>query len=222
MMCDGTTPLILAGHGVEGFPDPIWPVNFFDLNRYFPYTGFQNQQPEENLAPMGIFPIHPGEKPEADVVEPAEPILVEGIGYVQQYTGRPYTEEEAVIALANAKQSLMWRLDSCLQATYDRGWEFTHGEEVNTFSLTSDNRQLVGAIYQLAKEETNAERIFRMRTFDSQIIECSIDEIKVLGKGMAEYVVAVLDKLWDLTDHVNKATKISDLPVIPDFIEIEQ
>lgn len=220
MMCDGSTPLILAGHGLEGVADPVWPVSFYELNRYFPNTSFQDRQPEEVLAPMGIYPIHPSEKPVGDVVEKTEPLLVEGTGYVQQWSTRDYTPEEAAAALANEQQNLMWRLDSVLQSTYDRGYVHKHNDGDEKFSLTADNRQLITGLYLLAQDETDATRKFRLRTFDNTTVQYSVEDMKVLGKGVMEYTVAVLNQLWDYMDEINSATKLSDLPTIPDFIEV--
>lgn len=220
MMCDGSTPLILAGHGLEGVADPTWPVSFYELNRYFPNIGFQDRQPEEVIAPFGIFPIHPSDKPEGDVVEKAEPLFVEGTGYVQQWTSRDYTPEEAATALANEKQNLMWKLDTILQATYDRGFDHNHADGVEKFSLTADNRQLITGIYLLAQTETDAERKFRLRTFDNTTVQYSVEDMKVLGKAVMEYISAVLNQLWDLMDQINNATKLADLPKVPDYIEV--
>lgn len=222
MMCDGSTPLILAGHGLEGVDDPTWPVSFYELNRYFPNIGFQDRQPEEVLAPMGIYPIHPSEKPKGDVVTPTEPVLVEGVGYVQQFSSRDYTPEEAAEALANKQQSLMWKLDSVLQATYDRGYVHKHNDVEEKFSLSADNRQLITGLFLLAESETNAERKFRLRTFDNTTVQYSVDEMKVMGKATMEYITAVLNQLWDYMDEINGAKTLTDLPEIPEYIVIAE
>lgn len=222
MMCDASTPLILINHGLEGVDDPKWPVSWYDLIIYFPNVSFWNQQPEEEMAKWHVYPIHPGDKPVAEVVELREPIYVDGVGYVQQYFPRPYTPEEAAVALANAKQTLMWKLDSVLQSTYDRGFDHQHGEGTEKFSLTSDARQLITGMYLLAQVETDTERKFRLRTFNDTTVQYTVDEMKVLGKAVMEYISLVLNELWDLMDQINSATKIADLPEVPDYITVAE
>lgn len=217
MLVTDSTPLIIVNH--PDYPEPQWPVTIYDLQRYFPNVMFGTQQEEEALAPFGIFPIDPGTRPVADVVTPITPILIEG-KWVQQYESRPFNEDELASNLESARGNALYMLDSVLSNTYNRGFTYTHNGNVEKYSMTSDMRQLLTGMYLLASEETDSTRKFKLRTLDNTTVEYTVDEMKAVGKAVMEYVAAVLEELWAIMDQITSATKIEDIPTVPEYIEL--
>jgi hypothetical protein len=217
MQVTGSTPLIIVDLSED--QPLIWPTNLYEINKYFPNVSFGIPQDEENLVPFNIFPIDPGTPPTGDVVTKITPVLTEG-RWVQQYEVRDFNEQELADNLEAARNSALWQLDSVLGNTYDRGFNSPHGEGTDVFSMSSDNRQLITGLYLLASVEQDAERKFKLRTVANVTVEYSVDEMKALGKAVMEYVTAVLEKLWAYMDQITSATKIEDLPQVPDYIDL--
>lgn len=217
MQVTGSTPLIVVDH--PDYDGPQWPTNLYEINKYFPNVSFGIPQDEENLVPFNVFPIDPGTPPVGDVVTKVTPVLVDG-RWVQQYEVRSFNEQELADNLEAGRQNALYQLDSVLGNTYERGFSNAHGESTDIFSMSSDNRQLITGMYLLADTETDADRKFKLRTVSNQTVEYSVDEMKALGKAVMEYVTAVLEKLWDYMDQITSATKIEDLPEVPDYIDL--
>lgn len=216
MLVDTSTPLIRP----EGPNGMEWPVFLRDAMRAFPNTSFSLEQEEENLVDFGYFPLHPGTVPVGDVVTPATPILIEG-KWTRQYDVRAYTPEEKAQLLATARADCMSRLDTVLLMTYARGFVYEHpAGQTHTYSLTADNQQLLTGLHLLAKEETDPERLFTLRTQDELTVQYKSAEVVAMTKAVMEYVVAVLAKLWELRDDVALAETVEELPVVPEYIVI--
>lgn len=216
MLVDTSTPLIRP----EGPNGMEWPVYLRDAMRAFPNTSFSDEQQEENLVDFGYFPLHQGTVPVGDVVTPATPKLIDG-KWTRQYDVRAYTVEERASMLAEARQECLKRLDAVLYNTYARGFTYEHPTgETHVYSLSSDNQQLLTGIHLLAKEETNPDRIFTLRTQDELMVQYGPAEVVDLTKALMEYVMAVLAKLWELRDDVALADTIEELPTVPDYITL--
>lgn len=216
MLVDTSTPLIRP----EGPNGMEWPVYLRDAMRAFPNVSFSLEQEEENLVPFGYYPLHQGTVPVGDVVTQITPILIDG-KWTRQYESRDYSPEEKAEMLAAARTERLAALDGVLYATYARGFTYEHPTgEVHTYSLSADNQQLLTGLHLLAKEETNPDRLFTLRTQDELVVKYKPAEIVDLTKALMEYVIAVLAKLWELRDDVALAETIDELPVVPEYITL--
>lgn len=217
MIVNSATPLVRPA-GPDGMQ---WPVYLADARRAFPNVSFSLEQPEENLVEFGYFPLLPGTPPQGDVVTKLPPELVDG-KWVQQYDVRSFTDEEIAQQLTDAKNNAFASLDNLLNNTYGAGYfyDFVSGETTvqHHFSLTADNQQLMTGLHLLAKQETNAERLFTLRTVENLTVKYTPAQVVEMTTALMEHIVAVLEKLWDLMDDIALAEHLSELPVIPDTL----
>lgn len=216
MLVDTSTPLIRP----EGPNGMEWPVYLRDAMRAFPNVTFSLEQEEENLVPFGYYPLHPGTVPVADVVWQVTPNLIDG-KWTRQYESRPYNEQEIADQLTSARADKLSAIDAVVLATYARGFTYEHTDGVtHVYSLTPENQQLLTAMHLLAKEETDPERAFTLRTIDEVSVQYKAADVVAFTKAVAEYVVQVLTQVWTLRDQAVAATVITDLPDVPPYITL--
>lgn len=219
MIVNSSTPLIRP-YDKDGNAVMQWPVYLIDARREWPNTSFSLEQEEENLVDYGYFPLHPGTQPPGDVVERTTPELVDG-KWVQQYTARAFTPEELQQQFADQMTASYGRLDGLLSNTYALGYTYEKGEGVtHHFSLTPDNQQLLTALNLLA-QKSETSRIFKLRTTGNVTVDYTATEVIDMTTALMEYVVQVLNKLWELMDEISVATTVSEIPEIPDVITLE-
>ncbi|WBF04765.1 hypothetical protein [Erwinia phage vB_Ea277G] len=216
MIVNSSTPLIRP-YDRDGNLVMQWPVYLIDVRREWPNVSFSTEQNEENLYDFGYWPLLPGTRPTGDVVTETTPILVDG-KWVQQYEVRAYNPDEIQQQFQDAMAVAYARLDGLLENTYGLGFSYTKSEGVvHQFSLTSDNQQLMTGLHLLAKQ-SDGTRVFKLRTLSNITVDYTAEEVIALTTALMEYVVKVLEKLWELMDDISVATQVSEIPEIPDVI----
>ena len=216
MIVNSSTPLIRP-YDRDGNLVMQWPVYLIDARREWPNVSFSLEQNEENLYDFGYWPLLPGDRPSGDVVTEIAPVLVDG-KWVQQYEVRQYDETEIQQQFQEAMATAYAKLDGLLTSTYGLGFNYEKAEGVtHSFSLTSDNQQLMTGLHLLAKQ-SDAARVFKLRTLGNVTVDYTAEEVVALTTALMEYVVKVLEKLWELMDEISVATKVSEIPEIPDVI----
>lgn len=219
MIVNSSTPLIHP-YDREGNPVMQWPVYLSDARREWPNTSFSLEQDEKNLVDYGYFPLLPGEPPVGDVVTPVTPKLIDG-KWIQQYEVRSFSPEEIQQQFRDAIAVAYAKLDGLLQNTYALGFTYQKAEGVShLFSLTSDNQQLMTGLNLLAKQ-SDPTRVFKLRTLGNVTVDYTAEEVLTMTTALMEYVVKVLEKLWELMDNISIATQISEIPEIPDVISMD-
>jgi hypothetical protein len=178
------------------------------------------EQEEENLVPFGYYPLHQGVVPQGDVVWQVTPQLIDG-KWTRQYESRAYNDQEIADMLATARTEKLTAIDSLLYATYARGFSYEHPDgATHVYSLTPDNQQLLTALHLLAKEETDPERLFPLRTVEENTVQYNAAEVITFTKALMEYIVQVLAKLWTIRDQAVAATTLAELPDVPEYITV--
>lgn len=196
-----------------------YPVFLYDARREYPNIMFSDEYSnDEALVPQGYVPVYPTDQPAGDVVDYGTPEKRDDGKYYDTWTVREYTEEELAANLALAKQSALEMLDQARYQAYNKGYEDKVGDVTNLYSLTAENQQLLTALRILADNETNADREFTLRTVDNRSVKAKKDEVQRVTTAVLEHCLAILEQLWELADEVVAATKIADIPTIPESV----
>lgn len=196
-----------------------YPVYLWNARQEYPNIMFSDEYSnDEALIPQGYVPVYPTDQPAGDVVDYGTPEKREDGKYYDTWTVREFTEEELAANLEAAKQIALSQLDSARYNAYAKGYEDKVGDTTNLYSLTAENQQLLTALRILADAETNADREFTLRTVDNRSVKAKKDEVQRVTTAVLEHCLAILEQLWELADEVVAATKIADIPTIPESV----
>lgn len=200
-----------------------YPCYLSDARREYPNITFSDEYKEDDaLLPQGYLPVYPTEAPKGDIVERGRPELREDGKYYETWSARDYTEQELADNLAVAQKNALYLIDQCREQTYAQGFKDVVGEGddavTNVYSLTQDNQQLLVAVRLLANESAE-DRIFKLRTVDNRPVSMNTAELKRVTTAILEHCLAILEMLGDLADQVLAATKIEDVPAIPETVD---
>lgn len=220
-----STPLIkLGGEGQNN----TYPVFLAQVRRENADWSFNDTPDIELINNLGYQVVSPTDKPVGDVVTEAQPFILEG-AWFQAWTVRPFNEAELAAALERAKEdsieAVNVRLADALGFGFPHAFDVEGGTEVGHVQLrNTDRSNLVGigmkADRLIAKGVVGP--VMPFRTFENVTYMCTPEHMKIVSDQAYDAYLIFIGMAWQLKDAVTNATVLSEIPAIPESLELPE
>lgn len=174
----------------------------------------------EQLSDLGYEVVHPGTRPEGDVVTAAAPEFIDN-QWVEQFDVRDFTEEEILSELNKQKSLHMSEIKSYQTRLLENGIEFDFGGTFGVLHVQvrdGDRANLitmhVEARHAVDTEDTSKVWFFIVRENDI-VTGLSAEEVILMTLAAAEGYSDIVRDIRIMKNQTEEATTISELPVIP-------
>ena len=217
MNIDLGTPLI-------NFQTGEYPVYFANVKQATPNTSWPPNPREESLWDYGFAAVQTTTPPTGDVVTEGAPELQPGDGtthyYLQTWTVRAYTPEEAAAALAIKKSNMSLQVDQLLESVIWAPVPYDFGGTDGTQHLSA---QVVDRINMQAQRGTaktyvanNAgTTVMKIRTLEDNTISLAATDYLTMAQAVSDYIQRYYESAWALKDQIKAAQTLADLPTLP-------
>lgn len=191
-----------------------YPKYFNDVRNEYKNVSFPETPQQEVLEPFGYFPVLDSEIPEGDVITEGTPAKGEDGKWYKTYTSRNYTEEELIQVLAQSKQEKIDSTSLIIQNDLDQGYSFTLDDEQLTTKLTDEDiaKLICFEAYVNSSSDTTFSYYFNEKFKTTLTKQQALDFIS----QSLSYRYKIYMQYWAFTSSVNSATKVEDLPEVPD------
>lgn len=217
MNINNGTPLI-------NFQTGEYPVYFPSVRQATPNVSWPSNPAEELLWDYGFAAVQQTDQPTGDVVEEGTPALQPGDGtthyYLQTWTVRAYTPEEAAAALASRKTALNFGVENLLANAIWQPVPYNFGgtdgvQHISTELIDRVNLQAQHGTAKTYVANNQGSTVMRIRTTEENTISMAATDYLVMAQAVSDYIQQYYDAAWSLKDQIKAAATLADLPTLP-------
>lgn len=165
---------------------------------------------------LGYEVVQQVERPVGDVVTEESPVKTE-TGYIQVFSVRAFTEEEANERLARAKRLFADKVDSMLKSALEKGVKFDFGAphgELHVQLRDKDRLNIIG-MRALANEGVASQPF---RTYENINLVLTAEQVLDMASAAHTGYLTLLGVAWGLKDQIVNAPSEEAIPVLPDSL----
>lgn len=205
--------------GNEVFIDIVskeYPLNFAAICQKNPNKLIGIGATTDLMRTLGYEVVQQVERPVGDVVTEEKPVKTE-TGYIQVFSVRAFTEEEANERLARAKRLFADKVDSMLESALEKGVKFDFGAphgELHVQLRDKDRLNIIG-MRALANEGVASQPF---RTYENINLVLTAEQVLAMASAAHTGYLALLGAAWNLKDQIAAAPSEEAIPVLPDSL----
>lgn len=194
-----------------------YPIFLSELSTREKGTIFPNTIDSEELSKFGYDVVEDTTIPVADYVVEGKPELGEDYKWHRTWITRPFTAEEILAQLTQAKVNRNSEIDVFAIQQFRKGFPYAFGDDIYHVQVRDGDKQNISSIRIIAKEAIAAGKPLPIvfRVYENVTVNLTAEEFVEMADTTFARVTEGYQVIWSLKDQTRDATEISELPVIP-------